>query len=68
MFIRESAVRQYSVGYFARKHGLERDSAKLILSVARDPIEANRLARSIKFAPKDFERSTTAVVSVLSTA
>ena len=49
MFVRETAVHQYAVGYFSRKHGLERDSAKLILSVARDAREANRLARSVKF-------------------
>jgi len=52
MFIRETAVQQYSVGYFSRKHRLNRDSAKLILSVARDAGEANRLARSVKFKPK----------------
>lgn len=52
MFIRKTAVHQYSVGYFSRKHRLERDSAKLILSVARDTREANRLARAIEFKPK----------------
>jgi hypothetical protein len=52
MFIRDRALHQYAVGYFARKHHLERDSAKLILSVSRDAREANRLARSIKFKPK----------------
>jgi hypothetical protein len=52
MFVRDLCVHQYSTGYFARKHDLERDSAKLILSIARDPREANRLAKALKFSPK----------------
>ncbi|RYE51836.1 MAG: hypothetical protein EOP21_00300 [Hyphomicrobiales bacterium] len=52
MFIRKTDLHQYSIGYFSRKHHLERESARLILSVSRDAREANRLARTIKFKPK----------------
>lgn len=52
MHKRGATSRKYSVGYFSRKHNLQRESAKLVLAVAEDTREANRLARAIKFRPK----------------
>lgn len=63
MFNRAIVLHQYAVGYFARKHRLERDSAKLILSVSRDAREANRLARCIKFRPKPINQEPNSLKS-----
>lgn len=52
MYDRKSGKRLYTVGYFARKHDLERGSARLILGLSRDTRDANRRARAIKFRSK----------------
>jgi hypothetical protein len=52
MFDKRSALHIYALGYFARKHDLERESARLLLGIARGPREANRLARLTKLNSK----------------
>lgn len=57
MYDRNSAFRQYAVGYFARKHGLDRRSAEIILAKALSTRDANRLARASKSEPRGLENN-----------
>lgn len=48
MFHHSDDLRQYKIGYFSRKHKLDRNSAKLILAVSPSSQGANRRARQVK--------------------
>lgn len=57
MYDKNSAFTQYAVGYFARKHDLDRRSAELILAKATSTRAANRLARASKSEPRSVDNS-----------